>query len=71
MNRHAALGALNGKINDEGSGEEERSRRTKSNNSFDRSANSAAFIRETWMLDALNARPVNSGVRRLIECKTY
>jgi len=34
------------------------------NNSLNRSANSVAFIRETWMLDALNARPVNSGVGR-------
>jgi hypothetical protein len=33
------------------------------NKSFDRSANSAAFIRETRMLVSLNARPVNSSVR--------
>jgi hypothetical protein len=31
------------------------------NNSFDRSANSAAFIRKSRMLGSLNARPVNSG----------
>ncbi len=35
------------------------------NNSFNRSGISAAFIREAWMLDALNARPLNSGVGRL------
>ena len=32
------------------------------NKSFDRSANSVAFIRETWMLDMVSPRPVNSGV---------
>ncbi len=32
------------------------------NNSFNRSANSVAFIRKGWVLDALHARPVNSGV---------
>jgi hypothetical protein len=36
-----------------------------SNNSLNRSANSAAFIRKTWMIDTLIARPVNSGVRHL------
>jgi len=46
MNRHAAMGALNDKINLEGSGEEERLRRTKSNNSFDRSGMSTPFIRK-------------------------
>ncbi len=34
------------------------------NKSFDRSANSAALIRETCVVDALCARPVNSSVRR-------
>jgi hypothetical protein len=38
MNRHAALVALNDGIKDEWSGEEEWLWRTKSNNSFDRSA---------------------------------
>jgi hypothetical protein len=38
---------------------------TLSNDSFERSANSVAFIRKTWRLAALNARPLNSGVRRL------
>lgn len=33
------------------------------NNSFERSANSAAFIRETCVVNALRARPVNSDVR--------
>jgi hypothetical protein len=36
------------------------------NNSFNRSANSAAFMHETWMLDTLNARPVNSGVMPIL-----
>jgi hypothetical protein len=35
------------------------------NNSFNRSANKVAFIRETWMIPMLSARPVSSGIRRL------
>jgi hypothetical protein len=50
MNRQTALGMSNDTINGEGTGGEERLRRTKSNNSFNRSANSAAFIRETLLL---------------------
>jgi hypothetical protein len=68
MNRHAAVGILDDRISREGSGNQECQRRTKSNNSFDRSANSAAFIRKTRMLDALNARPVNSSVGLLTVC---
>jgi hypothetical protein len=44
MNRQAAVGTSDDTISREGSGNEEWQRRTKSNNSFDRSANSAAFI---------------------------
>jgi hypothetical protein len=47
MNRHAALGKQNDKINGEGSGEEEWSRRTKSNNSLNPTANSLPFIRKS------------------------
>ena len=37
-------------------------RYTLPNNLLNQSANSAALIRETWMLEMLNARPVNSSV---------
>jgi hypothetical protein len=36
------------------------------NNSFNRSANSIAFMRETMLIMTLFPRPVNSGVRRLV-----
>jgi hypothetical protein len=61
MNRQTAMGRLNDTISGEGSGEEERQRRTKSNNSLNRSANSVAFI-ENLSVMALCARPVNSSV---------
>ncbi len=51
MNRHAAVGTLNDTINAEGSRSQEWSRRTKSNNSFDRSADWMAFI----MLESLTS----------------
>jgi hypothetical protein len=35
------------------------------NNSFNRSANSAAFIRKSWMLGQILPRPVNSSVMPL------
>jgi hypothetical protein len=44
MNRHAALVELNDRINDKGSGYAEWSRRTESNNSFDPTRLSLAFI---------------------------
>jgi hypothetical protein len=46
MNRHAALGALNDSINIDGSGAAEWQRRTKPNNSFNRSGMSLPFIRK-------------------------
>lgn len=53
MNLRKRIRRLNDRIN------------RRSNNSFERSANSGAVIRETWMLDALNARPLNSVVMQL------
>ncbi len=44
LNRHAAAGALNDRIESARSGDAEWLRRTKSNNSFDRSGISMAFI---------------------------
>jgi len=44
MNRHAAVGMFNDTINREGSVNEEWSRRTKSNNSLNRTLDSMAFI---------------------------
>jgi hypothetical protein len=46
MNRHRALGAMNDRNKRAGSGEEERLRRTKSNNSLNPTGNSMAFIRK-------------------------
>jgi hypothetical protein len=40
-----------------------------SNNSFERSANSTDSIRETRMLDAMNARTLNSGVMPLLKLR--
>ncbi len=40
------------------------------NKSFDRSANSTAFIRKTWMVGSMSPRPVNSSVRPLRESVT-
>jgi hypothetical protein len=50
MNRHAAVGMMNDKISREGSGNKEWQRRTKSNNSFNRSGISLPFIES---LDAI------------------
>jgi hypothetical protein len=61
VNRQRAVGAVSDTINREMSENKERLQPTKSNNSFNRSANSVAFI-ENLNLSALNVRPVNSGV---------
>jgi hypothetical protein len=50
MNRRAAVGALNDKTNHESSGKAEWQSRTKPNISFNRSANGAAFMRETMLI---------------------
>ena len=42
-------------------------RDTPPNNSFNRSASSGAFMRETWLVSRLCLRPVNSGVRQQID----
>jgi phage shock protein C len=67
MNRHAASGALNARIESMGSGSSEWLRRTKSNNSFNRSGISLDFI-ENLNVTADASRPVNSGVRWLQFC---
>ncbi len=42
------------------------------NKSFERSANSAAFMREAWLPPQLCARPVNSSVMLLrLRCLDY
>jgi TonB family protein len=63
MNRHAATGALGDRIERGRSGNAEWQRPTKSNNSFNPTGNSGAFIEK---LDGFGVvvRRVNSGVRR-------
>jgi hypothetical protein len=56
---------LNNTINGEGSGKEEWQRRTKSNNSFNRSGISLPLI-VNLSHDVVVSRPVNSGVRFLL-----
>jgi hypothetical protein len=55
MNRRVAVGVVNDKIKVGSSSNAEWQSRTKSNNSFNASGISAAFIRKTWMLVSLYA----------------
>jgi hypothetical protein len=64
MNRHAASGELNGRIDGEGSGGAGWSRRTKSNSLLNRSGMSLHVI-VNLPHDAGDSRPVNSGVMLL------
>jgi hypothetical protein len=57
------MGKLSDRIKVERSGKTDWLGCAKPNNSFNRSANSIAFMRETWLYLAGSSRPVNSGVR--------
>jgi len=69
LNRHAALGALNDRINIEGLGHAEWFKRTKPNNSLNPTGMSMAFI-ENLPHDAGVSRQVNSSVRFLLNDET-
>ena len=55
MSRHAAVGKMNDTINHESSDKEEWSGRTKSNNSFDRSASQLGFCRQLESVGLVSA----------------
>jgi len=69
LNHHAAAGALDDRINRESSGKAEWQRRTKPNNSFNRSGISLDVI-VNLSHDVVVSRPVNSSVRFLLDGKT-
>jgi hypothetical protein len=64
LNRHAALNALNDRINLEGSGHEERLGRTKPNKGFDPTGISSSLIENLGGFGGVSRR-VNPGVMLL------